>query len=375
MSEESIRLREIKPLDPWHVIETYFRDNPKYKSQHQTDSFNEFVYSKQNGIEYIIKRENPQILYKEPLESGGYRYQINIYYGSNIKSIHPNGTINQSIEDHNVFVSSPIEYVEGESKYMFPNIARLKGYTYASSILCNISVVIRDLTENKQDIAYFEKVNIGSIPIMVKSRLCVLRDLDSSRLVEVGECPYDQGGYFIIKGKEEVILSQEKKINNILYTNSFNDDIIPMQSSLTSVSKEGFQSSRTNSISLNRVIVPIQTMGATPLTDNKHVYRITARILGFNVTPADKVKIPLFVLFRALGLTSDKDIIQKIIYEDDEITLKNSLYELLGPTIKDGRPIYDQKSAFKFLALHTKEQETIHVIDLLNNKFMPNYKT
>ena len=147
----------------------------------------------------------------------------------------------ESEEENNVFVSSPIEYINGKSQYMFPNIARLKQYTYASSILCNISVIIRDLVENKQDITYFEKVNIGTMPIMVKSKLCVLHGLDSARLTEVGECPYDQGGYFIIKGKEKVILSQEKKINNILYTNSFNDEVRPMESSLTSVSKEGFQ--------------------------------------------------------------------------------------------------------------------------------------
>ena len=215
MSENRIQLGDIKPLDPWVIIETYFRDNPSYKSQHQTDSFNEFVYSKKNGIEYILKRENPQIIYKEPIEGIGYRYQLSIYYGSHITQIHSDGTVKESEEENNVFVSSPIEYINGKSQYMFPNIARLKQYTYASSILCNISVIIRDLVENKQDITYFEKVNIGTMPIMVKSKLCVLHGLDSARLTEVGECPYDQGGYFIIKGKEKVILSQEKKINNI----------------------------------------------------------------------------------------------------------------------------------------------------------------
>ena len=45
-----------KNLDVWQIIDTYFRDNPNYKSQHQIDSFNELIYSKTNGIEYIIKR-------------------------------------------------------------------------------------------------------------------------------------------------------------------------------------------------------------------------------------------------------------------------------------------------------------------------------
>ena len=33
--EDKIKLSDIKPLDVWHIIETYFRDNPNYKSQHQ----------------------------------------------------------------------------------------------------------------------------------------------------------------------------------------------------------------------------------------------------------------------------------------------------------------------------------------------------
>ena len=41
--DTKIKLSEIKPLDVWAIIETYFRDNPNYISQHQIDSFNEFT--------------------------------------------------------------------------------------------------------------------------------------------------------------------------------------------------------------------------------------------------------------------------------------------------------------------------------------------
>ena len=68
--------------------------------------------------------------------------------------------------------------------------------------------------------------------------------MDDTQLKELGECPYDQGGYFIIKGKEKVFLSQEKKINDILYINSINDELLPIQCVLKTVSTEGFQSSR-----------------------------------------------------------------------------------------------------------------------------------
>ena len=180
---------ELKKLDVWQIIDTYFRDNPNYKSQHQTDSFNEFIYSKTNGIEYIIKRENPQIIYKDAIDAdkGTYRYSINIYYG---ETLNEDGSIHDKIID-NIFISSPTEYVDGKSTYMYPNIARLKEYTYASCIYANIGVIFKDNIKDETTIKNFNKVNIGLMPIMVKSKLCVLNGLDSIRLSELGECPYD----------------------------------------------------------------------------------------------------------------------------------------------------------------------------------------
>jgi DNA-directed RNA polymerase II subunit RPB2 len=362
--DNKIKLSDIKSLDVWQIIETYFRDNPNYKSQHQVDSFNEFIESKTNGMEYIVKRENPQIIYKDVNDKGDYRYQINIHYG---ETLNDDGSINEKIID-DFFVSSPTEYVDGKSTYMYPNIARLKEYTYASSIYCNIGVIFKDNVTDEITIKNFEKVNIGLMPIMIKSKLCILNGLDDSRLNELGECPYDKGGYFIIKGKEKVMLSQEKKINNILYINSQNDDIVPLQSILTSVSKEGFQSSRTNAIAFNRVIVKYNPANDDLAENSKiHVYRLTVRILGFDIV------VPLFILFRALGIESDKDILSLIIYESDSDELKKHLLETLTPSIKDSQPVFSRKTAMKLLSLNTKGKEIINVIDILANNFIPNY--
>ena len=366
--KDKIKLSDIKPLDVWHIIETYFRDNPNYKSQHQVDSFNEFIHSKTNGIEYIVKRENPQIIYKDAIDAdkGKYRYQINIFYG---ESLNDDGTINDKIID-NLFISSPTVYIDDKTTYMYPNIARLKGYTYASCIYCNIGVIFRDNETNEITIKNFEKVNIGLMPIMVKSKLCILNGLDGVRLSELGECPYDPGGYFIIKGKEKVVLSQEKKINDILYINSQNDEITPMQAVLKSVSREGFQSSRTNAISFNRVIVNYEPSNEeSSIVSKKHVYRITVRILGIDTV------LPLFVLFRALGYQSDKDILELIMYHSDSPELKKRLLDELVPSMKDTQPIYTQKGAIKYIAMMTKGKEIINVIDILANNFIPNYIT
>ncbi len=52
---------------------------------------------------------------------------------------------------------------------------------------------------------------------MVKSQFCALNDLTEAEIVARGECPYDQGGYFIVNGGEKVIVAQEKMANNFVY--------------------------------------------------------------------------------------------------------------------------------------------------------------
>ena len=363
---------ETEKVDSWEVVETYFRENPYYKSQHHIDSFNELIFSKTNGIEYIIKRENPQIIYKEDMGSDKYRYEIYIYYGETIdeKTLEPIDGIN------NLFISKPIDYSDEEEKYMFPNIARLKKFTYASNIFCNVGIIFKDNEKNKTWVKNFNNtkvndillphMNLGCIPIMIHSKLCILNSLDSNRLSELGECPYDQGGYFIINGKEKVVLSQETRINNILYINKSSDEMIPYQAIIKSSSNEGFQSSRTNAISLVRSTIKYKCSGDH---NTRYEYRITVRILGIDM------KIPLFVLFRLLGVESDKDIVSLIVHGNDSIQLRRKIQEILLPSIKDGYPVLTQKEAFKLISHETKNKENINVIEILKNNFFPQYRT
>ena len=59
---------------------------------------------------------------------------------------------------------------------------------------------------------------MGRVPIMLRSSYCLLskyHDLNVARVY--GECPHDQGGYFIINGSEKVIIAQERMANNQVY--------------------------------------------------------------------------------------------------------------------------------------------------------------
>ena len=155
-----------------------------------------------------------------------YKYEIDIYYGG--------------LDSNKIFMSKPIVYHKNDKKrQMFPNEARLKNLTYGCNIFCDIDIVIRkteDTEENemlsitkqsimeesiynlnlkknkkKEEVITFEKINMGIIPIMLHSKICVLNNNTFETLKNMGECPYEQGGYFIIDGKEKVIVSHEKK--------------------------------------------------------------------------------------------------------------------------------------------------------------------
>ena len=356
-------------LNVWDIIDTYFRDTPHYKSQHQLDSFNEFIYSDVNGLKHIIKRENPLMIYKDALNANAtsFKHEMKIYFGETIYDNRDEltfGTLKENIE--NIFISSPIEYQEGEGKYMYPNVARLKGYTYGSNVFCNIGIIFKNNESNEITVVNFPKVNLGMIPIMVHSKMCLLNNLDSVQLTTLGECPYDQGGYFIIRGKEKVVISQENKINNILYVHESHEDNVVLQAVIKSVSKEGFQSSRTNVITLTETKV---YTNSNPSRFRFIANRILVRILGIDM------KIPVFILLRALGLKNDKEIFSHIIYSTDKKEIRDNLMNILRFAAKDSEPIYSQKDAFQLLAIHTKGKEKINIINILNNNLLPHYET
>ena len=203
--------------ETWSVIDSYFRDNKNYLTKHHLDSFNDFIGKK---IPLILKQYNPQIHYKDLIEDSElYRYETHVYFGGEDAS--------------KVYIGKPVIYSEDRGnqklKQMYPNEARLKNLTYGAHILCDIVIkyIIRnpnDLEEEPQIITKeFNKVVIGKIPIMLQSKACVLNDLPFKLKREMGECPYDQGGYFIIDGAEKVIVSHERKAENKLYILKSND--------------------------------------------------------------------------------------------------------------------------------------------------------
>ena len=93
-------------------------------------------------------------------------------------------------------------------KSVTPHECRLRDTTYSAPILVTIQY-----TRGKT-VVRRANVNIGRLPIMLRSNKCVLTGRTETQLAKMTECPLDPGGYFIVKGTEKVILVQEQLSKN-----------------------------------------------------------------------------------------------------------------------------------------------------------------
>ena len=82
------------------------------------------------------------------------------------------------------------------------------------------------------------KIFLGRFPIMLQSKLCILNGLDLGVRFNMGECKNDPGGYFIVDGKEKVIICQEKFADNTLYIRDKVNDIYSHAAEIRSVSED-----------------------------------------------------------------------------------------------------------------------------------------
>ena len=127
-----------------------------------------------------------------------------------------------------IYYGKPIIYENQQQKFMYPNEARLRNMTYGVTIHYDVDIEYEIRNEDGKieliEAPPLEKIYFGKFPIMLKSNLCILEKLTPDMCYSVGECKEDYGGYFIIDGKEKVIIPQEKFGNNMIYTRKMKND-------------------------------------------------------------------------------------------------------------------------------------------------------
>jgi DNA-directed RNA polymerase III subunit RPC2 len=201
-----------------------------------------------------------------------------------------------------------------------PQDCRLRDLTYAAPILVDIEYTRGDRT------IFRANVPIGRMPIMLGSSNCYLAGKSLEELAQLKECPYDPRGYFIVRGVEKVILIHEQ-------------------------------------MSKNRIIVEYDSKGnvCAQVTSSTHdtksrtglIYKNNKVYLKHN---SFNDEIPICVMMRAMGVSSDQEMVQLIGSE---------YYELLVESI------YEAHS----LNILSKQQAINHISQRLNRGFRKENKT
>ncbi len=322
----------------WQLIDKYFKDNPNCLVAHHLESFNDFF---KNGIKRIFHENNP-IRFIQREEDGidaNKRNECMLYLGGK------NG--------NKIYYGKPVIYDDNNAHFMFPNDARLRNMTYGITIHYDVEVefIYYVGEEKRTHLMELSKIFLGRFPIMLQSELCILNTMSKEVRFNAGECRNDYGGYFIIDGKEKVIVPQEKFADNMLYIRSYkSDEIYSYSAEIRSVSEDSSKPIRTSAV---KMVAP-----SPSLSNNQIVVSV----------PNVKKPVPLFILMRALGVISDKDIIKTCILDIDK---NESMVDLFIPSIHDANKIFTQKTALEFISQLTKRGTVSSVIEILSDYFLP----
>ncbi|XP_014670724.1 PREDICTED: DNA-directed RNA polymerase III subunit RPC2-like [Priapulus caudatus] len=184
-----------------------------------------------------------------------------------------------------IYVGMPdVEESFNITKSVSPHECRLRDMTYSAPITVDI-----EYTRGSQRIIR-NNLPIGRMPIMLRSSNCVLTGKSPAELAKLQECPYDPGGYFVVKGVEKVCLIQEQLSKNRIIVES--DRKGNVGCSVTSSTHE--KKSRTNL-----------------------VVKQGRYYLKHNTLSED---MPVVVVLKAMGIESEQEIVQMVGTEDNIIS-------------------------------------------------------
>ena len=386
----------------WLLIDKYFKSDPQILVNHHIKSYNDFF---NNKLPQLLNEKNPIVLIKEQSEVTTFdpmRFFDEIRNSSEMK-------IPVTFEElKNKLSNKPLEYIEKlwassaskedllkknsriEYKYrvelfmggkngdkiyfgkpiisddnrgdhvMYPNEARLRNMTYAFTLHMDIDVKFTIFIPDDKIVGTHKIINetitipkiyFGRFPIMLQSDLCILNKLSPEVRYNMGECRNDYGGYFIIDGKEKVIHSQEKFADNVLYIQVNENEKYSFSAKIRSASEDASK--------------PIRTFAARMVIEqpSKSNSQIVISI------PNVRAPIPLFILMRALGVISDKDIIKTCLLDLEK---NKHLLEYFRPCIHDAGLVFTQEAALKYIGTFVKGGNNIsHTMQILMVYLLP----
>ena len=329
------------------IIHKYFTTQTYPYTKHHIDSFDQFLST---DLISILRSNNPIRIYKERIKSKDAKEKINYQY--NIE-IYVGGKTGDKVQ-----IGTPVTNLDqsNDVRVLFPNEARLRNLTYASDIKVDIDIdlVIREpqidgsIETNKPINLHFEGINLFTLPIMLHSRFCLLNNKPKEFLQQAGECPFDNGGYFIIDGSEKVLISRQESAFNTFF-----------------ISKHNAKDTISNKISIDGYVTSLDPETRSVSSTSFAIDRTTKII--YATFPMIRAPINIFIAFRALGIQADEDIV-RMIFPDPTSADAQFLQDALIPSIIDAYPFLTKTVSLQYLKTLTKGFTEATVLDILTNR-------
>ena len=342
--------------EPFTIIESYFKGrHSTCLVRHQIESYNDFV---NRQLPQTIQMFNPVMIRSDKdfiAELGQYALETEITF------------VNLKIHQPHIYENN------GSTKIMLPTMAKLRNFTYASNLTIDINIkyTIRDTVNMDQPRIVnktITKISIGKMPIMVKSDICVLNQHSHINPTSIDECAFDHGGYFIIKGSEKTVLQQERAAQNVVYCYDGKN-----------TSKCSWYA-EIKSMPDHKCISPKQIEIEVISRNNGYGFPLKV------VIPRIRESIDLFIVFRALGVISDREICQYILLNETRPETAEML-DFLNASIIEANKYMTQEDALRHITSyaaftpinmdkdHGTKKKRDFVMEVLGNDLFPHCRT
>jgi DNA-directed RNA polymerase beta subunit len=230
-----------------------------------------------------------------------------------------------------------ITEADGSVRPIYPVEARLRKLSYAAPVFIEVSSHINDVQRETFT------TQIGSLPIMLKSRKCHLSKMSRDELIKNGEDPEDPGGYFIINGTERVLVNIED-----LASNRF---IVEEASGVTEFSGKLFSENG-------------------PFKIPHTIERMKDGIFYLSFTRVKRV--PILIVIKALGLLKDEEIMQFISKDKQYDEVLINLFEFAN--VKNSEDAIDY-IAKKIGITQAKEIRLERMNEIIDKYLLPHVGT
>jgi DNA-directed RNA polymerase beta subunit len=242
--------------DRWELVDSFFDEYQLV--DHHIKSYNDFV---NNRIQDIIDITDPITL-----ENGKYTVRTG------------------KLHIHKPFTKE----ADGSKSMIYPTEARLRNLNYSAHMY--LEMTLDEEGEPQKPLTEEDQVYIGELPLMLKSDICHLHGLNAEELIAKGEDPKDPGGYFIVNGSERAVVTMEEIAPNKIILERMGEFEDRRAKAIVTSIKSGFRA---------RISLEYKKPRKSG---------VFLRI-SFPYVPGE---IPLVILLRALGFSTDEKIITAI---------------------------------------------------------------